>query len=164
MMIRAATQADLKALYEMNQAEVPHVGDVTPERFEKLFNLAIDFPVIEQDGALAGFLVLLDQSSDYDSPNFLWFRDRYERFLYLDRVVIAKHAKRQGLGRKLYGHCADVAGQTAHHLLALEINIEPPNPDSMRFHNILGFKEVGIRKDPDTEKAVSMQIFQYMPL
>ncbi|TNE40690.1 MAG: GNAT family N-acetyltransferase [Alphaproteobacteria bacterium] len=161
MRIRPATRADLEGLYQMNQREVPHVGDVTAERFGALFDLARHFPVIEAEGKVAGFLVLFDQDTDYDSLNFLWFRDRYERFLYLDRVVIADNVKRQGLGRALYRHCEEIALESQHNLLALEVNISPPNPDSMKFHDALGFKEVGIRQDKGSNKAVSMQILQY---
>ncbi|RYF90942.1 MAG: GNAT family N-acetyltransferase, partial [Caulobacteraceae bacterium] len=32
-------------------------------------------------------LIAFDQDAAYDSPNFLWFRERYARFVYVDRVV-----------------------------------------------------------------------------
>jgi hypothetical protein len=29
-------------------------------------------------------------SARYDSPNYLWFRNRYQRFVYVDRIVVAR--------------------------------------------------------------------------
>lgn len=40
-------------------------------------------------GAVDAFLLAFDQDADYDSPNFLWFRSRYPRFVYVDRIVVA---------------------------------------------------------------------------
>ena len=40
-------------------------------------------------GEVDGFLMAFDQGAAYDSPNYLWFRQRYRRFVYIDRVVVA---------------------------------------------------------------------------
>ena len=40
-------------------------------------------------GELDAFLLAFDEASDYDSPNFLWFRERYPRFAYVDRIAVA---------------------------------------------------------------------------
>ena len=40
-------------------------------------------------GEVDGFLMAFDQGAAYDSPNYLWFRQRYRRFFYIDRVVVA---------------------------------------------------------------------------
>jgi hypothetical protein len=47
-------------------------------------------------GTLDAFLIAFDQAADYDSPNYLWFRQRYARFVYVDRVVVAAAAMRAG--------------------------------------------------------------------
>lgn len=142
----------------MNQHEVPHVGDVTYQRFEDLFNRDAYFPVTEIEGTFAGFVVLFDQNADYDSPNFLWFKERYERFSYVDRIVVAQEFRRQGLASKLYAACIAQCLRAEQHLLTLEINIKPPNPISAAFHKSYGFQEVGIRQTDNMAKAVSMQI------
>ena len=40
-----------------------------------------------------GFLLALDQDAAYDNFNFQWFRSRFERFVYIDRIIIAKDAR-----------------------------------------------------------------------
>ncbi len=53
-------------------------------------------------GAVDAFLLAFDQDADYDSPNFLWFRSRYPRFVYVDRIVVAPSARGRGHARRLY--------------------------------------------------------------
>ena len=47
-------------------------------------------------GSLDAFLLAFDQSAQYDSPNFLWFRSRYPRFVYVDRIVVVSSARGRG--------------------------------------------------------------------
>ncbi|CCV07455.1 conserved hypothetical protein [Mesorhizobium metallidurans STM 2683] len=105
-------------------------------------------------GAIEAFIMTFDQDADYDSPNFLWIRERYKRFVYVDRVVVAGHARGRGHARRLYedlfGHVSR-AGQT---IVTCEVNAEPPNPASDAFHAALGFVEVGDAVIHGGKKAV----------
>ena len=89
------------------------------------------------------FLIAFDQDADYDSPNFLWFRDRYERFAYVDRVVVAASAHGQGLGRALYEGLFVEAKAAGYPCIVAEVNTVPPNPGSLSFHDKMGFEAVG---------------------
>ncbi|HWU48826.1 MAG TPA: GNAT family N-acetyltransferase [Asticcacaulis sp.] len=91
------------------------------------------------------FLIAFDQDGDYDSPNFLWFRERFARFLYIDRVVVAAAAQGQGWGSRLYAELIQTAKTLGHERIVAEINIQPPNPGSLAFHERLGFSSVGER-------------------
>jgi predicted GNAT superfamily acetyltransferase len=91
------------------------------------------------------FLIAFDQDGDYDSPNFLWFRERFARFLYIDRVVVAAAVQGQGWGRRLYERLIETAKASGHDRIVAEINIQPPNPGSLAFHERLGFAAVGER-------------------
>lgn len=91
------------------------------------------------------FLIAFDQDGDYDSPNFLWFRERFARFLYIDRIVVAAAAQGQGWGRRLYAELIETAKASGHDRIVAEINIQPPNPGSLAFHERLGFAAVGER-------------------
>lgn len=94
-------------------------------------------------GRLDAFLLAFDQTAAYDSPNFLWFRRRYERFAYVDRVVVASHARGRGHARLLYEELFARAAAAGHDIVACEVNSEPPNPASDAFHGRMGFSEVG---------------------
>jgi uncharacterized protein len=90
------------------------------------------------------FLIALDQAHPtYASPNYLWFRERYRRFVYVDRVVVAERARGRGHARRLYADLVERASTAGHDRLVCEVNSDPPNPASDAFHASLGFREIG---------------------
>ncbi|MDB5434158.1 MAG: family acetyltransferase, partial [Phenylobacterium sp.] len=95
------------------------------------------------------------QDADYDSPNFLWFRSRYRRFVYVDRIVVASHARGRGHARRLYVDLFEQALQAGHDRVVCEVNSNPPNPASDAFHADLGFTEVGRGSLDSGRKTVS---------
>ena len=90
-----------------------------------------------------GFLLAFDQSASYSSPNFRWFENRYPRFVYIDRVAVAAHARGRGIGAALYDDLLNATKAISGDRLVCEVNIDPPNPVSDAFHTNLGFAEVG---------------------
>lgn len=88
-------------------------------------------------------LIAFDESADYDSANFIWFRERHKRFAYVDRIIVAEHARGRGLARQLYEALFAKAASDGHTMIACEVNSDPPNPGSDAFHAALGFEEVG---------------------
>jgi hypothetical protein len=101
-----------------------------------------------------GFLIALDQDAISASQNFQWFRWRYKRFVYVDRVIVAPHKRGLGLARSLYDEVFAAAAQAGHGLVGCEVNVEPPNPVSDAFHEALGFSEVGRAALRGGEKVV----------
>ena len=51
---------------------------------------------------VVGFCLVMAVDSAYDSVNFRWFTERYDRFMYLDRVAFDADAQGRGLGTLLY--------------------------------------------------------------
>ncbi|KUR70129.1 hypothetical protein AQZ52_14780 [Novosphingobium fuchskuhlense] len=94
-------------------------------------------------GGSEAFLLAVDQDADYASPNFQWFRARYPRFVYIDRVIVAPAQRQKGWGRRFYTALFEAAAAARHTVVACEVNAEPPNPASEAFHQALGFAEVG---------------------
>lgn len=94
-------------------------------------------------GRLDAFILAFDQSSPYDGTNFGWFRARYPRFAYVDRVVVAQHARGRGLARLLYEAVFAKARAEGLPLVTCEVNLAPPNPASDAFHATMGFVPVG---------------------
>ena len=94
-------------------------------------------------GETDAFMLTLDQSADYDSPNFGWFRSRFGRFVYVDRIAVAPAARGRGLARQLYAGLLQAAAAAGHTMVAAEVNLDPPNPASDALHATLGFQEVG---------------------
>jgi uncharacterized protein len=89
------------------------------------------------------FLIAFEQDADYDSKNFLWFRQRFSRFVYVDRVVTAAAARGRGHAAALYNALFAAARAAGHERVTCEINADPPNPGSDAFHAKFGFQEIG---------------------
>jgi predicted GNAT superfamily acetyltransferase len=122
-----------------------------PERLEHLVEQAF---LARRIGNLNAFMLAFDQDASYDSPNFLWFRARYSRFVYVDRIVVAPSARRRGCARRLYHDLFEHAAKAGHERVVCEVNSSPPNSASGAFHNALGFVEVGTASVYDGSRTV----------
>jgi predicted GNAT superfamily acetyltransferase len=106
-------------------------------------------------GDLEAVLIALDEAHPtYSSPNYLWFRARRPRFVYVDRVVVSAAARGKGHARRLYDHLIDQAKAAGHASIVCEVNSDPPNPTSDAFHAAMGFKEVGMAAIHGGKKTV----------
>jgi predicted GNAT superfamily acetyltransferase len=101
------------------------------------------------------FLISLDETATYDNANFAWFAARHARFVYIDRIITAPHARGRGLARALYDHLFARAAAAGHTIVVCEVNAEPPNPISQAFHDALGFEVVGQRAAIEQHKVVT---------
>lgn len=128
---------------ELSWLEMPKLRHLVGEAFLAL-----------RAGEADAFLLAFDQDADYDSVNFLWFRARYPRFTYVDRVAVAAHARGRGLARRFYDALFDKARAAGHTIVACEVNSDPPNPGSDAFHAAMGFREVGSASIYDGERSV----------
>ena len=153
--ITNVANTDLDAILELNRSEVPHVGSVDIERMHWFAKNATCFRVAKNNDQLAGFLIGLRPGTTYGSLNYRWFCDRYDEFAYVDRIAVATHARRQGLASLLY---EDFAAQMPDsvRVMTCEVNVEPPNEQSMQFHTRLGFREVGTLASDGGSKKVAM--------
>ena len=95
-------------------------------------------------GNVDAFLIALDDSAKYDSPNYARFQERYDRFIYVDRIVVRASARGKHLAKRLYADLASRAVEAGHRMIACEINSDPPNPASDAFHARIGFVPVGV--------------------
>jgi predicted GNAT superfamily acetyltransferase len=156
--IRDATTADLDAAWSLNQSEVPRVGSVTLDEMCGLLDKAVYFRLVcDRDDAMLAFLVGLAPGADYRSLNYRWFSERYEKFAYIDRIAVAKPARRHGVAGALYEDFARVSRPWSP-MLCCEVNLVPPNPDSMDFHLHVGFRQVGTLETSGGAKKVAMLV------
>ena len=136
--ITSITDQSLPALRELNNTFAKETSFLDEAAWSRLTGMA-RFAFATPDA----FILAFDQDADYDSPNFLWFRDRYERFAYIDRIVVAASAHGQGLGRALYEKLFGAAKAAGYPCVMAEVNVNPPNPGSLAFHAKMGFEPVG---------------------
>ena len=154
--LRNVREEDLDGVLCLNQSELPHVGSITAERLRWFAENACYFRVAIVDKALAAFLIGLRPGTEYDSPNYRWFCQRYKDFAYVDRVAVAEFSRRLGLASRLYTDFANSMPRVP--IMACEVNIEPPNDASMVFHQRLGFEQVGSQFTEAGTKQVAMLV------
>jgi predicted GNAT superfamily acetyltransferase len=138
--IEQISPADEAVILALNNEHAAELSWLEPERLSFLLGEAF---YTRRIGALEAFILCFDRDADYDSPNFLWFRERYPRFVYVDRVVVAAAARGRGHARRLYEDLFEQARRAGHTAVTCEVNADPPNPASDAFHAALGFAEVG---------------------
>ena len=160
--ITDVTAADLAAVLMLNESEVPHLGTVDIEQLRWFASNATYFRVAKNNQQLAAFLVGLRPGTDYGSLNYRWFCNRYEEFAYVDRVAVAASARRHGLASRLYDDFAAAMPDSVK-IMTCEVNIRPPNDESMRFHTRLGFGEVGTQVTDNGSKEVALLLRALTP-
>lgn len=146
MEIRPATTADLDRMLELNNAAVPAVNELVADEMAWFLDVAHCCLVAEVPGTAgpSALLVGLDgPSTPYASHNYGWFCERFDRFLYVDRVVVAPEAHRSGVGRAFYEAFLATAESGVHTHLCAEVNTRPRNGKSLAFHEAMGFEALG---------------------
>lgn len=156
MIIRQVKKEDYPRILYLNEDLVNFLSPLDQEDLGKLVEEAEFFQVIEVEGQVEAFLIALREGKSYTSVNYLWFSKNYEKFLYIDRVVVSREYMRKGLGRKLYSYIFDREKDVDY--ITAEIDIEPINQVSLDFHKSFGFKEVGRQTIKNGEKTVSLQL------
>lgn len=127
------------ALLGLNNDYARELSLLDAARFDDLCRMAFAAWHIGE----AALLLAFDQDARYDSENFLHLRRRFDRFVYIDRVVVAAAARGLGHAARLYARLEDAARAAGHRRLVCEVNIDPPNPGSDRFHAARGFLPIG---------------------
>lgn len=153
----ALSTSDIDAMWAINEQGLPGTGKVTKEETAKLLEFS-SFSVGAYDQSeLLGFVICLPPKTGYGSLNYAWFNDNYDAFVYVDRIAVSEKHRNKGVGSALYNHV--VTYSKRHGVpVAAEVNREPPNPGSMRFHHRFGFEEVGVLHH--AEKSVTMFLKQ----
>lgn len=163
MIIRAATAMDFPDLLRLNQESERFLSPLTANRLELLFNEAAYSRVVDVSGDVVAFLLAFREGCSYDSVNYRWFIDYFDRFMYIDRVVVSAAVQGRGVGKMLYDDIFAFARQTNTERLACEFDIDPPNEASRRFHEGYGFAEVGKQAVAGGKKLVSLQAVSLLP-
>ena len=154
MDIRTLSLDDVEAMWAINEEGLPGTGQVSPAELETLLDLASFAVGAFDDDLMLGFVICLPPQTAYGSLNYAWFNQRYDAFLYVDRIAVAANHRNRSVGSLLYERVIACANEHAVPVAA-EVNRLPPNPGSMRFHHRFNFVEVGTL-DHGANKSVAM--------
>ena len=153
--ILPTTANDLPIILEMNDAALPAVSSVNLNEMTHFLNIADYFNTLKINNEIAGFLIALTPGKDYHSLNYKWFENKFNSFMYVDRIVITPEFQGRGFGHSFYQNLSKVTvGKEPR--IACEVNIRPMNKVSILFHEKYGFRQVGTQKTEGGKKEVSL--------
>jgi uncharacterized protein len=156
-MIRNAERVDFTSILALNEESVSFTSPLSSERLEHLHGQAAYHRVMDIEGRVEAFLLAFREGADYDSPNYLWFSGRYHSFIYIDRAVVHSDCRRRGHGAALYEDLIRFASGAGVEVVTCEIDIAPPNTESLLFHEGFGFSEAGTQWLYGGKKQVSLR-------
>ena len=143
VLCRFAEIQDFHHILEINIEGQPGVAVLDHAELLRLADLTDYIKVLEIDGQMAGYFIAFLKKSNYDGEEFQWFQKTLNsEFLYIDQVAIAEEYRCNGLAKKFYRDAEHFAIQFSILQLVCEVNIDPPNFTSLKFHSSLGFREV----------------------
>jgi predicted GNAT superfamily acetyltransferase len=139
--VRELTDTDRAAVLALNEASVRELSPLDDARLDYILALAHRSLVVEDGGEVAAFAIAVAPGAPYDSANYRWFAERYEHFLYLDRIAVAVAQRRRGLGALLYDAMEDAAQPFGR--MVCDVNVKPRNDASLAFHTARGYEDAG---------------------
>ena len=152
---RLFLESDIDAALELNNLNAPAVGEIDRTQLEFLIEHSLYSFAIGAD-MLHAFCITFAPGAPYTSVNYQWFSQNYSEFVYLDRIVVSEKMRNKLLGAKLYAAVEQrMIKDRCAPILTCEVNLNPPNIGSIRFHNRIGFREVG-QQDSKPGLTVSM--------
>jgi predicted GNAT superfamily acetyltransferase len=141
MKVRELARADWPTVLALNEASVRELSPLDEARLRYILELAQISLVAERDGEVAAFAIAIAPGTPYDSANYRWFAERYEHFLYLDRIAVGAAHRRHGLGALLYDAIEEAARPFGQ--MVCDVNVKPRNDASLGFHAARGYEDIG---------------------
>ena len=153
--IISATKSDLDFVLSLNQDSLPAVSQLDLSKINHFLQISSYFKIFKIDDKPVGFLIGLKPRKDYISENYIWINQRYDSFIYVDRIIIDINYRNRGLGFYFYNHLIKSMGGKVESIFC-EVNIKPYNKQSIKFHKKYGFEEIGKQ---DTKKGKKRVVY-----
>lgn len=151
-----ARAEDFSSLLELNAQSTPGVSLLSRAELNDIFQQASYFHVLKLDSLVLGYIIAYFCDSLYEGEEFICFRSLYTNFLYIDQVAVLAAYRARGIGTRLYRELEAWANKQGISLLACEVNLLPPNPISLRFHERQGYRAAGELATQDGRRVALM--------
>ncbi|WP_410786473.1 GNAT family N-acetyltransferase [Kribbella sp. C-35] len=139
------TAADLGAVLALNGTAEGLVEPLSPDRLDWLRLIAAHAVVVDLDDVPAGFVLTFTPGSAYDGLAYEAFTKTYaDRFLLIERIVIAPEHRRTGIATQVYRAIERAAKPFDRTVASV-----PPATPAITFHKTRGYAEIGKQRLPD---------------
>src|SRR5690242_5816672 len=123
------TDDDTEPVLKLNAHSVWALSPLDADALDLARSRAALALVCELDGQVVAFTIVYGPGSSYQSMNYAWHAERFEDFLYLDRIAVDPDFRRRGIANAIYDTVEDAAKK--HGRLVCEVNSDPPNEVSL---------------------------------
>jgi uncharacterized protein len=147
--------ADVERVLELNEESVKALSPLDAAGVEWHRRNAAVAVVWDTGEEVVAFAFAFAPGSTYTSINYRWHGDRFPDFLYLDRIAVSSTARRGGIGFHLYDYIEAIAAE--HGRMVCEVNCDPPNEESLAFHDRRGYRPVGQLRQLDGHESVMLE-------
>lgn len=140
--LKAANEETLKEIFKINEGYNPFLGPLrSVDNLRDLVDKSNFSIFLTNKKQICAFVVCFREDSQYQSMNYKFFKKRFKRFFYVDRIGVVKGFKNKGLGTFIYSKIDDICLNKGLPICA-EVNIVPINEESIKFHEKMGFSKV----------------------
>jgi uncharacterized protein len=133
-------EADISWVLALSAQNEVETGPLDAKKLTHFISQAFSATTAQPEN---GYLLAFAPSAQIEGPNFEWFKARGGAFVYVDRIVVSAKARGQGIARALYMDLFIAAAAGGFEEITCEVNSDPPNPISDKFHAAMGFIPVG---------------------
>lgn len=129
---------------KQNETHIEYLLPMDKDKLLFLNEKAELFDVIYVNDCPAGFCIAFREGvEEYDLKGYKEFSKYYSKYLYVDTIVIDEKFQGMGLGRKLYQNVFNLAEKSGVEAVTVVITTMPCNKSSLKFHEKMGFHEIG---------------------
>jgi predicted GNAT superfamily acetyltransferase len=155
MDIRTMTDADVDAVLQLNADSVWALSPLDADGLAAHRAAAAFLWVCVVEGQVAAFTIAYLPGTSYASMNYRWHAERFDDFVYLDRIAVDPSFRRRGIAAAIYDRME--AEAAPHGRMVCEVNSNPPNEASLAFHRARGYRELGHLTQPDGHQVALLE-------
>ena len=130
----------LNDIFNLNEINKPALGELRDvDHLNELYEFSLFCVCCYLENKLISFALVMNSQSDYQSPNYQYFKKKFPEFLYVDRIAVDDDYQRIGVGSLIYKKLFFLAKDN-NQPLCCEVNTVPLNKQSLDFHSKNKFK------------------------
>ena len=137
------SEKEVIEMHVINQENIPEVGGLADiNDFNARVCWSSNIFTYKYEDVIKAFVLCMREGETYNSPNYQYISNQFQKFLYVDRIAVQEKFRRKGIAEKIYATVIEKGKENNLDILC-EVNTKPSNEPSMLFHKKMGFEEIG---------------------